>query len=171
MIDFGKLFGFAGTTKPDPDLGELFAGMSRILEGRAEQEIRLITGYAGLLGKVAYADMEITEVEMGKVRDVLAGRLSLSAEVVELIVELLGQLRARLYNLEDYVYLRMVNDATDKHGRMELLGALFEVAAADESICAEEDATLWTIAKGLRLSHREFISVRAGFQEYLDVLK
>jgi uncharacterized tellurite resistance protein B-like protein len=171
-MDLKKLFGISNEAdRARKDLGELFAGVQAILKDCSENDVKLITGFAGLLGKVAYADMEISEVEIERMRSVLGGLKHLSSQQVNLIIELLGRHSVNLFSIEDYIYIRLINDVLDKPGKLGLLKALFKVAAADESVSAEEDAALWTVAKGLMLSHREFISVRAEFAGQLDVLK
>ncbi len=171
-MDLKKLFGINRVKNTDThDLGELFVGIQKILTEHSDDDVRLIAGFAGLLGKVAYADMEISSVELDRVRDVLDKRLKLSSRQIDPIVELLGKHQARLFSIEDYIYIRLLNEVLDHTQKKDALHALFTVAAADESVSAEEDAVLWTVAKGLRLSHRDFILIRAEFKEHLDVLK
>jgi uncharacterized tellurite resistance protein B-like protein len=171
-MDLKKLFGISKDRKGgEEDLGELFAGVQAILKDCSEGDIQLITGFAGLLGKVAYADMEISKVEIDRIRAVLSGLEHVNRNQADLIIELLGRHSARLFSIEDFIYIRLLNGILDKPGKMDLLKALFKVAAADQSVSAEEDASIWTAAKGLKLSHRDFISVRSEFAKHLDVLK
>ncbi|MCP4677626.1 MAG: TerB family tellurite resistance protein [Deltaproteobacteria bacterium] len=171
-MDLKKLFGISTKgQKEDSELGELFAGIRPILEGYTADDIKLITGFAGLLGKVAYADMEISDVEIARIRAVLEKRLNLKHHQIEPIIKLLGEHKARLFSVEDYIYIRLLDTVFNHSEKINLLRALFTVAAADESVSAEEDAVLWTVAKGLKLSHRDFVKVRAEFKEHLDVLK
>ncbi|MCP4602163.1 MAG: TerB family tellurite resistance protein [Proteobacteria bacterium] len=171
-MDIKKLLGINKTTqKEDEDLGKLFAGIQGLLKGYTDADTKLITGFAGLLGKVAYADMAISDVEKDRIRSVLSNKLKLKQSHVNAIVELLGEHSVRLFSIEDFIYIRLLNSVCDKAEKMDLIRALFNVAAADESVSAEEDASIWTAAKGLRLSHRDFISVRAEFKEHLDILK
>ncbi len=171
-MDLKKLFGISSKgQKENADLGELFAGIQDVLEGYTENDIKLITGFAGLLGKVAYADMEISDVEIDRIRSVLKKKLDLKPHQVEPIIKLLGEHKARLFSVEDYIYIRLLDAVFDHDEKIDLLRALFTVAAADESVSAEEDAALWTVAKGLKLSHRDFVKIRVEFKEHLDVLK
>ena len=171
MVDFKKLFGITKKDRGAEDLGKLFDGIKTIFDKRNEQEIRYITGFAGLLGKIAYADMDTSEVELTRIRKILGERMRLSGRRIDPILKLLDEEHAKLFSIEDYIYIRLLNDACDKAQKVDVVRALFEVAAADESVSAEEDAALWTVAKGLRLSHREFIGVRTEFKKHLDVLK
>jgi len=171
-MDLRKLFGISTAKATDiSELGKLFSGIESIVSSSDEGEIKRITSVAGLLGKVAYADMNISEVEQQHIRQVLETHLHLSSQAAHKILKLLGEHRAQLYSIEDFIYLRMVNTLFDKEEKLRLLSTLFTIAAADNSVSAAEDAVLWSIAKGLKLSHREFVSVRAEFKDQLDVLK
>ncbi len=166
-----KLLGLSSKAGVDRDFGELFDSIESILEGRTDEEVKLVTGYAGLLGKIAYSDMETSNVELERIQEILAEEMSLDGQQIEMIVKLLDDQHVKLFSLEDYIYTRFINDVCEKAEKLGLLHALFRVAAADESVCAEEDAALWSVAKGLRLSHKEFVTVRAEFAQHLDVLK
>ena len=73
--------------------------------------------------------------------------------------------------MEDHLYTRMLNDVLDKEQKLELLGALFAVAAANMAISNLEDNTVRVISKGLLLSHKEFIEARLRYRDHLEVLK
>lgn len=171
-MDFRKLFGIPERKENDTSqLGKLFAGINSLFSNAGEEEIKRITSFAGLLGKVAYADMDISDVEISRIRKVLQSQLNLESHDIDNIISLLGNHRAELYSIEDFIYLRIMDSLLDKPEKLSLLRTLFTVAAADDSVSAEEDAVLWSIAKGLKLSHREFISIRREFKNQLDVLK
>ena len=173
-MNLWKIFGIADKQQhgeKNSDLGKLFDGMQEIAKGNSEEDIKLITGFAGLLGKVAYADMEISDVEINRIRSVLSNTLHLSHKQVDSIIELLAKNRVQLFSVEDYLYTRLINAVCDKEQKMDLLKALFTVAAADESVSAEEEAAIRIVSKGLFLSHGDFISIRVQFKEHLDVLK
>ena len=171
-MDFRKLFGISQKKEADEAaLGKLFSGIKSVVSSSDEEEVKRITSFAGLLGKVAYADMDISEVEQARIRQLLTTQLGLPGQDADKIVTLLDKHRAQLYSIEDFIYLRIVNSLLDKNKKLDFLRTLFTVAAADDSVSGEEDAVLWSIAKGLRLSHREFISIRAEFKDQLDVLK
>jgi uncharacterized tellurite resistance protein B-like protein len=166
-----KLLGLCGDEKPSAELGRLGDGLGEILLHKNPEEMKLITGYAGLLGKIAYADMELSDVEIEEIKQILSDKLALMPDQMSPIFELFEKFRVQLFSLEGHLYARMINEIYDKEQKFKLLDALFAVAAADKSICAEEDAVLWTIAKELRFSHKEFVSVRGRYKEHLDVLK
>jgi uncharacterized tellurite resistance protein B-like protein len=155
----------------DPELGLLFEHIERILADGSAAEIKLVTGFAGLLGKVAYADIEVTAEESDRIRDVLGAELGLGPGPVARIAELLEQERARLFTIEDYIYTRLVNEVADREQKLALLRAMFAIAAADGSVRDREEQVIRIATKGLLLSHRDFIDARQQFRDHLAVLR
>jgi uncharacterized tellurite resistance protein B-like protein len=153
------------------DLGFLFETLSEKFATLSDEEIKRTTAYAGMLGKVSYADMNISEVEVSRIREILTSVLKLSSRQSDLLIEILITHRIQLFSVEDHFYSRLANELFDLSEKMALLEALFEVAAADGAISQEEDVVLYDAAKSMRLSHREFISVKKRYAAYLDVLK
>jgi uncharacterized tellurite resistance protein B-like protein len=168
-----SLFQWWGSAKEKRgrDLGMLFDAVRERLPHLDDAELKKITGFAGLLGKVAYADMEISSEELDKIRRVLTNVLKLETRHVASLIVLLSEHRAQLFSVEDHFYGRMINEVCSREQKRLLLEALFSLAAADESISNQEDAAIWTITKSLRLSHGDFIAVRKRFREHLDLLK
>ena len=171
-MDFRKFFGLEkNDEKTEKRLGTLFSSVQMILENHSEQESMLITGYAGLLGRVAYADMDISDVEIDKIREILSSKMRLDKKHIDLIIDLIVEHRVQLFSVEEHHYHRLINEICTKDQKIHLLRALFSVAAADDSISSEEDTILRNISKGLLLSHKEHIGVRLKFRQYLDILK
>ncbi len=173
-----KLLGLTGKDeKQKKELGQLFAGVSEILAEQQisqtvdEDRIRWITGISGLLGQVANADLDISEREIEQMKRILKENMHLAERDATAIIQLLQRHRVQLLTIESYIYLRLINSAADKAQKLDLLRSLFSVAAADDSISADEDQTIRQIAKTLLLSHSDFISIRSEFKQYLEVLK
>jgi uncharacterized tellurite resistance protein B-like protein len=153
------------------DLGMLFETLSAQFSTLTDEDIKRITGYAGLIGKVSYADMEISAEEISRMRQIFESVLKLSSENTDLLISILVTHRVRLFSVEDHFYSRLVNELLSEAEKMALLEALFEVAAADGSISQEEDAVLYDASRSMHLTHRDFISVKRHYAKFLDVLK
>jgi uncharacterized tellurite resistance protein B-like protein len=52
-----------------------------------------------------------------------------------------------------------------------ILDCLFAVSAADDTISGAEESEIRRIAAELDLTHADFIAARAGYLEYVAVLK
>ena len=90
---------------------------------------------------------------------------------IEPIITLLLQYQTELFAIENHTYLRLINTVCKKPKKLDILRTLFTVAAADRSINADEDRSMDLIAQGLKLTHREFVKVRAEFSQHRDVFK
>jgi uncharacterized tellurite resistance protein B-like protein len=55
--------------------------------------------------------------------------------------------------------------------KMNLLDCLFAVAAANDSISTIEDNEISQIADEIRIEHRDFISIRSKYRDYLAVFQ
>jgi uncharacterized tellurite resistance protein B-like protein len=167
-----KLLGIRKESQAARDeLGTLFDGIETIVGDRPIDEIKLIAGYAGLLGRVAYADMEITDEEIARTRRILVEVLGLAEDEVEAIVQILLRHRVQLLTVEDHLYTRLVNDVADRPHKLKLLRALYEVGAADGAVREREEQEIRVISKSLLLSHGDFVAARREFREHLSVLR
>jgi uncharacterized tellurite resistance protein B-like protein len=167
-----KLLGIRKEERAGRDeLGTLFEGIEGIIGDRPVDETKLITGYAGLLGRVAYADLEITDDEVDRIRRVLSSTLGLADAEIDAIVEILNRHRVQLLSIEDHLYTRLINDVADRPRKLKLLRALYEVGAADGSVREREDQEIRVISKALMLSHSDFIDARREFGDRLAVLR
>lgn len=166
-----EILGIGKGTAASEEAGRLHSLVEKVLGGEPEERIKLVTGYAGLLGKVSYADMEMSEAELERIGALLVEKLALSSFDAASILKMLTEDTATLYSVEDHLYTRMLNDVLDKEQKLELLGALFAVAAANMAISNLEDNTVRVISKGLLLSHKEFIEARLRYRDHLEVLK
>ena len=72
---------------------------------------------------------------------------------------------------EHYLVAKEFNRLATREQKIELLGCLFAVSAADDSISTTEDHVVRQIADELDLEHTDFIAVRGKFREYLAVLR
>lgn len=153
------------------DVGLLFEEVQKRVDHLTDEETKKITGIAGLLGKVAYADMEISPREIENMRRYLTHMPKLAPQWIEPLMDIMITHRVQLFSVEDHLYARMINEVCSRDEKQALLDACFALAAADDAISSEEDATLWTIAKSLHLSHGEFITSRKRYRDNLDVLK
>ncbi len=171
-MDFLKIFGMGKQKEArDRDLGSLFAALENMLAGKSVDEIKLVAGWAGLLGRVANADMELSDEEIAGIKEILGKTHGLDGTSSCAIADLLAGNRVELLSVEDHFYTRMINDVAGREEKLALLESLFQVAAADDIVRQNEDATIRMISRSLFLSHDEFIEVRSKFRDKLAVLK
>lgn len=171
-MDLFKLFGVTnGDRKKESKWGTLFDKINKLLPNRNGDEVKLITGYAGLLGRVAYADMDISTEEQKHILLILRNQMGVDPVIADTILALLLANKVELLTIEDHFYARLVNEVADREHKLKLLNGLFEVAAADKEINAKEDTSLFRIAENLNLSRADVVTLKRQYRDFLSVLK
>ena len=127
--------------------------------------------YAGLLAKVAYADLEISEVEITKMKKILSSLTHLNNETINVIVEIAINDMNELSGIEDHFYTQGLTNTLSEKEKSDLLIALFALAATDEDVAEAEVESIRSIATGLNLGRPHFVAAKAQFKEFLAALK
>ena len=164
-----KLFQLESTAHPDH--GQLLDRISQLGENLSETELKQITAIAGLCGRIAYADTQITDDELMKTRAILHDESKLSRASVNIIMQLIVEKRVELLTLEEHFYSRLANESMTVDQKRHLLKNLFRIAAADGTICLEEENLLFNVASQLKVSRQEIVELKREFKEYLSVFQ
>ncbi|MDD5306842.1 MAG: TerB family tellurite resistance protein [Deltaproteobacteria bacterium] len=170
-MDWTTIFGGKSPQRGNKDLGSLFAAIEKMLDGRPVDEVKRITGWAGLLGRVAYADLELAPEELAGIGEVLEQVHGLGPESARRVVGLIETERVQLLSIEDHFYARMINEVATPDEKRELLRALFRVAAADGIVAEREEAAIRVVSKALLLGHDDFIAARLLVRDSVPVLR
>jgi len=134
-------------------------------------EARLIACFAYILGRVAHADLEISDEEVASMEGIVAEQGHLSPAQAAMVVRMAKTHNQLFGGTDNFLVTREFAEIATRAQRLALLECLYAVSAADESISAEEDHEIRKIASELKLEHRDFIDARTRYAEYLDVLK
>lgn len=169
-MDFRKLFGL-GAEKRQPELGVLFDALSELLSGLEDDEVLRVTGLAGLLGKVAYSDKDISSEELAAIKQILTEHTPISPSLFDRLLKLLEQHTTELSGLEDHRYNQMLNDTLERNEKLKVLDFLYAVAASSGSVSYVEDQSINLIAKGLRLTHEDYVNSRRPYLDRLEILR
>jgi uncharacterized tellurite resistance protein B-like protein len=143
----------------------------RALDQLDADRAKFIAAFAYLLGRVARADLNISEEETRTMERIVKERGQLPEEQAIIVVQIAKTQNLLFGGTENYLVTREFNKVATHDEKMSLLHCLFAVAAADESISTVEDNEVSQIADELRIEHKDFISVRSQFRGYLAVLK
>lgn len=150
---------------------EVVRRIARDLEELDPAEARHIASFACLLGRVAHADLHVSEDETARMDALVAEHGGLTAAQATMVVRM-AQSHARLFGgTDDFLVTREFAAFATREQKLALLECMYAVSAVDHSISAEEDREIRRVASGLRLEHRDFIAARMRFAEHLDVLK
>lgn len=149
----------------------LRASVGKHLPGADAETVTVVTSLAGLLGAVAYADRDYSQAEEARVRQELARLHGMTASGVDAICAVLREHIVEISTVQIPRYARALVELADVELRREVLGALIELAAADESISLVETNLLRQITKSLGLSQDDYVELQAKHRALLASLK
>jgi uncharacterized tellurite resistance protein B-like protein len=132
---------------------------------------RYIAAFAYILGRVAHADLDISEQETRNMERIVMRWGEIPEEQAILVVRMAKTQNLLFGGTENFLVTREFNSIAGREQKICLLHCLFEVSASDESISAAEDRTIRQIADELKIGHGEFIRIRSAHKKHLDVLK
>ena len=123
-----------------------------------DSDIRKLCLAAGLMARVAGVDHVVSSEETKVMSAVLQRHWTLKDEQAQLVA---GISHHRIFRGLDSVRLvKRFNDFTTRMERKEFLHCLFEVANAADKTSFEEIEEIREIAKGMELSHEDFIDAK-----------
>jgi uncharacterized tellurite resistance protein B-like protein len=123
-----------------------------------EDEQRKLALAGGLMAKIAHIDGELSEGEFETMVQTLQGYWALDEAAAAFVVEVA---LAAINETYDVTRIRQeLTAATSKDERRQFLRALFAVAAADGEISMDEHEEIRVIARGIKLTHKDFINAK-----------
>ena len=141
------------------------------LETLEPARARFLAAFAYLLGRVARADLNVSEAETTRMVEIVE-RVGGLPEAQSLVVVEIAKHQNRLFGgTEDFLVTREFREISSDAQRQELLECLFAVSAADDAISSDEDAQIWQIASALGIEHAEYIRVRITYASKLTLLR
>ncbi len=145
--------------------------ISRELDQLDPERAKFIAAFAYLLSRVARADLVVSAEETAAMENIVMQQGGLPEEQAVLVVQMAKTQNKLFGGTENYLVTREFNRIATPEQKLSLLYCLFAVSAADQNISTVEDNEVSQIADELRIEHKDFISVRSKFREYLAVLK
>ena len=145
--------------------------ITKALDQLDPDRAKFIAAFAYLLGRAARADLSISHEETEIMERIVMERGRLPEEQAVIVVQMAKTQNILFGGTENYLVSREFNAVASKEQKMALLDCLYAVAAADESISTIEDNEISQIADELRIEHRDLISIRSRYRNYLAVLK
>ncbi len=135
------------------------------------ERARYVAAFAYVLGRVARADMNVSESETRKMEELVAGLSGLPEELAILAVQIAKSQAALFGGTENFLVTEEFNKLATGGQKLSLLNCLFAVAAVDESISTVEEREIRLITSELQLTHADFINARMAYLQYLSLLK
>jgi len=149
--------------------GALRASIERELPDADPETITVVTSMAGLLGTVAYADREYSAAEEARVRAELLRVQGMTQSGVEAICSTLRKHIVEISSVDTPRFARAMRELADDDLRREVLSALVELAAADESITLAETNLLRQLTNSLGLSQQDYLEAQERHRQHLKL--
>jgi uncharacterized tellurite resistance protein B-like protein len=163
--------GFGGARRTVSAETETVRRVVEALDALPPEQARFIAAFGYILGRVANADLRISEAETRTMERIVIDQGQLPEEQAIIVVQT-AKMRAQLDGgTENFLVTREFNELATHEQKLALLDCLFAVSAADLSVSTTEEAEIKKIASELKLSHDEYIAVRLRYREHLAVLK
>lgn len=145
--------------------------ISAELEALPMEQRRYVAGFAYVLARVAHADLEVSDVELGYMEQAVVQVGHLSQAQAVLVVEMARNMNELYGATDDYVVTRDFSTMASREQREDLLRTAFAVGAADDSITAAEVAELNEVGKELGFRSDEVDSLRNEFRDQLSSIQ
>ena len=124
----------------------------------SDDDLRKLSLVGGLMAKVAYQDREVTDTEIAKMIEAIENNWGLSKEESTFLAEVAVSSVDVTY--DSFRMMRELVTDTTLEERRHVVEVLFAIAAADGEMSFDEIEEIRLIARGLELSHRDFIDAK-----------
>jgi uncharacterized tellurite resistance protein B-like protein len=141
------------------------------LKGADEATLQIVAAIAGLLGAVAYADREVRATEWQQLEQELARIRGLDAAGIRAVSTVLREHIVSISTAELPYYTRALREHASRELRVEILGLLLDLAAADGTVTVDEVNLLRTTASALGLSQQDYNEAQTPHRDKLSVLQ
>lgn len=168
---FGRWLKSLSDPAPPAGAAELFAVVQKELPEADEETRMVVVAIVGLLGAVAYADRDFSELEERRIRDELSRVNGMTESGIRAICSVLRQHIVEVSTVQLPRYARILVDLADHELRVELLSTLLELAAADGTITHHETNLLRLVTRALGLSQLDYNHAQAKHRDRLAALK
>lgn len=162
---------FFGGPGPSGQVPQAIQRIVTELESLDEDRARFLAAFAYVLARVAHADMQVDATEVAEMEQALVRVADLSESDARLVVQIAVHQAVDLGGSEDYLVTREFRKTTEKAERVQLMRALFAVAAADDTITSAESAEAAKIGEELGLTRPEINALRLEHRDKLAELR
>lgn len=146
---------------------ETVSDIATVLTGVAPERARLLAAFAYLLGRVAFADHDVSAEERAVMESRLVTEGDVSADQAQHLVQLAVAATGSQGAAEDYQVAREFEALATREEKIQLLRALFTVSA-QHGITTVEDNEISRIANALRLERSDVTALRHEFRDAIS---
>lgn len=154
----------------DQSLNSIHDELLKVFPDKEEKDLIPVACLAGLLCRVAFSDLKIDPSEVTAMEKSISEYSDYSEDEGKKIVKIATTQIQELIDHEHHLYIRPLNDILDNDEKRNILHILFHIAASDGSVENLESEEIRKIAKGLLLSHEDFIQAKMTVRDKLKAL-
>jgi uncharacterized tellurite resistance protein B-like protein len=148
-------------------LDEVVARLEQLEPVRA----RYLAGFAYLLGRVARADLDVSDDERRAMERLVVEHGQIAPDLAAVVVALAQRSNDLFGGTANLPVAREFAEVAAYPERLALLRCLFAVSAADEGITTVEDNEIRQVSRELHVEHADFIAIRGEYRTHLTVLR
>lgn len=170
---FLKLMGVGGREAQESPAGETESVRHIIkeLEALPTERAHYLALYSSILSRVARADLDTSAPEVAAMEKAIQEIGELDEALAVLVVEIARHQNTLLGGVENYLITREFQKVAHREQKLQLLQALFVVAAAEDGVSNYENEEIGKIATEIGLARQDFLAVRAQYKEKLGVFR
>jgi uncharacterized tellurite resistance protein B-like protein len=167
-----SLRGWLGLDRQDAAAEEeSLRGILDALDRLEPARARFLAAFAYLLGRVARADLHVSDEETRTMERLVMEKGHLTAEHAMLVVGMAKSSNRLFGGTANLIVSREFAGMASYPERLALLEALYAVSMTDAGVTTIEDNEIRQVSRELRVEHRDFIAIRSAYRGHLTVLQ
>ena len=161
-----------GLARSDPPPRNRYrAAVREHLDRLPAERAEFVAAFAGLLARVANADMEVSDAERKAMRRVITKNVGLSPAESEAVADTVVHHASALGGIDYASLTNTFNELGSEADKERLIDCLYAVATADDTVSVVEDEAVRQVARALLLTHSQFVDIRSRYKEQLEVIQ
>jgi uncharacterized tellurite resistance protein B-like protein len=169
-LSLRKLLGLEAAPAAGVEDADAVRRIARELEALPPERARYLAAFAFLLGRVAHADLQITDEETARMQAIVRELGGFPAAQAALVVEI-AKSQNRLFGAtEGFLVTRQLRASATPEECRHLLDCLCAVAAADGAIRNVEERQIRQITSELGLDHADYVAALRAWAEHRSLL-
>jgi len=166
-----KILGIGQSTPAPTRSARLVEAIRTRLGSLPGARAEFVAAFAGLLVRVAHADLEVSDAERTTLRELIRDHVGLNDAEADAVAAITTEQATGLVGIDYSALTKAFNEHGTVTEKENLIDCLYAVAAAGDSVSVVEDEEVRNVARALGLSHDQVITIRSRYKEQLAVIQ
>jgi len=132
---------------------------------------RYLASFAYVLSRVANADREVSDEEVGRMEALVVSKGGVSPDQAALVVQMSRQQQRLFGATDDFLVTRDLGSLASLDQKLALIDCLYAVASADKRIFTAEADEIARIGRELKVDQSDLSRLRSAYREFLEARK